>query len=178
MKLSATLYGGNASASPRNSDSVPSVTIKGGKRSRVMSSAFRPPAPAPITSVSAAATATGRPASRQIIPNTTADKPISEPTDRSMPPETITGVSASANRPISTLKRRTSKALAREAKFLPRTQKTATSATSSNARIASWVNAARGRARASGAGELLVEVERDWRVDVLFAQFRLRMGRR
>src|SRR5438552_1879225 len=96
---------------------------------------------------------TTRPASRQIIPNTTADKPISEPTDRSMPPETITGVSASANRPISTLKRRTSKALAREAKFLPRTQKTATSATSSSARIASWVSAARGRARASGAGE-------------------------
>ncbi len=41
------------------------------------------------------------------------DKPINEPTERSIPPLTITGVKAIDSKPISTLSRSTSKALSR-----------------------------------------------------------------
>ena len=58
-----------------------------------------------------------------------------DPTLRSMPPLTITGVSATASRPISTLKRTTSKALGRERKFVPMTEKTTISRASSATRI-------------------------------------------
>ena len=91
-----------ASARPRKSENVPSVTISGGRRSPVMSAAFNPPASAPMTSVHAAATGTGRPASRHSLPNRIAHSPSSEPTDRSMPPVRMIGVIASASRPIST----------------------------------------------------------------------------
>ncbi len=96
-------------------------------RSRVISSPLTAPAAAPTPSVSAAAAPIGRPPSRHALPNRTADSPISEPTDRSIPPPTITGVSATASRPISTLSRSTSKALSRVRKFVPMTAKTATS---------------------------------------------------
>ena len=54
----------------------------------------------------------GSPPSRHAAPKTTAASPIIEPTERSMPPVIITGVSASASSPSSTLSRTTSKKLA------------------------------------------------------------------
>ena len=84
------------SPSPRNSEKVPSVTISGGNRSRVINSALRPPAAVPISSVPTAAAGMGQPKSRYNSPNSTADNPISEPTDKSMPPVTMTGVIATA----------------------------------------------------------------------------------
>ncbi len=93
-------------------------------RPRVISTPFTPPAMAPRTSVNAAAPAIGSPPSRQSLPKTTADRPMSEPTDRSMPPLVITGVKATASRPISTLSRSTSKALATDRKLVPITEKT------------------------------------------------------
>ncbi len=87
------------------------------------------------------------------MPKTTAERPISDPTDRSMPPLVITGVSATASRPISTLSRSTSKALASVKKFVPITAKTATSTTRIAARIAA--------AGSSRAG--LVDIDRGGR---------------
>ncbi len=51
------------------------------------------------------------------MPKTTAASPIIAPTDRSMPPVTMTGVSAMASRPSSTLSRVISKKLPAVAKF-------------------------------------------------------------
>src|ERR1019366_9408883 len=63
------------------------------------------------------------------------DSPINDPTLKSMPPATITGVSARASKPSSTLRRTISKALARDRKFVLRKQKTTISAASRSARI-------------------------------------------
>ena len=60
----------------------------------------------------AAAAAIGQPPSRHNTPNTTAESPMIEPTDRSMPPVIMIGVIASASSPNSTLKRTTSKKFA------------------------------------------------------------------
>src|SRR5262249_19162006 len=73
-----------------------------------------------------------------------------EPTLRSIPPATITGVKASANRPISVLRRTISRALAREAKLVPMMEKIATSATSRSAS-----NNSCGACRAASAGSEL-----------------------
>ena len=64
-----------------------------------------------------AATAIGRCQSCHAMPKSTAARPIIAPTDRSMPPVTITGVSAIASRPSSTLSRLISKKLPTVAKF-------------------------------------------------------------
>src|SRR6185436_12340660 len=53
---------------PRNSDSVPSVTMSGGNLSRVISTAFSAPPATPSSSVSATATGIGTPTSRQRQP--------------------------------------------------------------------------------------------------------------
>src|SRR5207302_6219283 len=64
-------------------------------------------------------------------------KPMSDPTDRSIPPATITGVKASASKPISTLSRAISKALTAVKKFFPMAAKSAISPTSRNERTSS-----------------------------------------
>ena len=69
----------------------------------------------------------GNPQSRQAAPKTTAASPIIEPTDKSIPPVIMTGVSASASSPSSTLSRMTSKKLPQEKKFSPSTAKAAIS---------------------------------------------------
>src|SRR5262249_4900692 len=85
---------------------------------------------------------------RQSLPKSTADRPISEPTERSIPPLTITGVSATASSPISTLSRTTSKALARVRKFVPIAAKTRHSSTSRPIRICCAGSSRPGRASA------------------------------
>ena len=108
-------------------------------------SPFRPPARAPEHRASAAAaTPIGSPPSRQSLPKTTAERPINEPTDRSIPPLVITGVSATASRPISTLRRTTSNALATEKKLVPITANTAISSASRPTRIA-WAGSGENR---------------------------------
>jgi len=82
--------------------------MSGGNRSHVMSDALMPPASAPMPSVQAAASGIGIPASRHSLPKRIAHNPSSEPTDRSIPPVRMTGVIASASRPISTECRRMS----------------------------------------------------------------------
>ena len=93
------------------------------------------------------------PQSRHNLPNNTADSPISEPTDKSMPPATITGVSATASKPISTLRRTTSNALSRVKKFVPRTAKIAISSASMRANTSSCVSFTRVRGTWSGNGK-------------------------
>src|SRR5215467_1292331 len=93
--------------------------MRGGKPSRATRVAFKAPPIAPRTSAPDAATQMGAPASRHSVPNSTADNPIIEPTDKSIPPVMITGVRARANNPISTLKRTTSAALVRVKKLVP-----------------------------------------------------------
>ena len=79
---------------------------------------------------SAAARRSAAPRRARAVPKTTADRPISEPTERSMPPLTITGVSATASRPISTLRRDDLEGVAGVRKLVPMTAKTATSTAS------------------------------------------------
>ena len=104
-------------------------------RPRVIRNPFNPPAIAPRTRVKAADPAIGSPPLRQSLPKTTADKPMSEPTERSMPPVVMTGVNATARRPISTLNRSTSNAFATDRKLVPITEKTSTSIAKSARRI-------------------------------------------
>ena len=59
--------------------------------------AFSNPPAEPASSAVAAAAVTGRFQSRYAIPKTTAESPIIEPTERSMPPMTRTGVIATAS---------------------------------------------------------------------------------
>src|ERR1017187_6708889 len=120
---------------PRNSESEPRVTISGGRLSLVISTAFNPPARHPKSSAAPAAAAMGHPPSRQSPPNTTAESPMTEPTDRSIPPVIMMGVSASASRPSSTLRRTTSKKFARVKKFSPTAAKTAISVARASASI-------------------------------------------
>ena len=82
---------------------MPRVTISGGSLKRAISSAFNAPPAQPIRERPAAPTASGKCQSCQAAPKTTAAKPIIEPTERSMPPVTMTGVRASASNPTSTL---------------------------------------------------------------------------
>ena len=107
------------SAMPRNSESEPSVTISGGRFSLVISTAFSSPAAHPNTSAAPAAAGIGQPPSRHSTPNTTAESPMIEPTDRSIPPVIMIGVIASASKPNSTLRRTTSKKFASVKKFSP-----------------------------------------------------------
>src|SRR5262249_45815860 len=113
---------------PRNIHSEPRVTISGGSCSLEMRNAFIPPPAIPNKRVIHAAAGSGKLQSRHTAPNTTAARPIMEPTDRSIPPVMITGVSAIASKPSSTLKRRTSKKLLALRKFCAIAENSATSA--------------------------------------------------
>src|ERR1035437_4158965 len=112
---------------PRNSESEPRVTISGGRLRRVIRTAFSSPASHPNSSAAPAAAAIGQPPSRHNTPKTTAESPMMEPTDKSMPPVIMIGVSASASNPSSTLRRTTSKKFDRVKKFSPMRAKMAIS---------------------------------------------------
>src|SRR5471032_627944 len=90
-----------ASASPRKSEKVPSVTMSGGKRSHVIKVALSPPPSAPTQNVQTAGSGIDIPASRQNFPNRIAHRLNNDATDKSIPPVKIIGVIASASRPIS-----------------------------------------------------------------------------
>src|SRR5262245_15318592 len=123
------------SAMPRNIQNEPRVTISGGSRSFEMRSAFRPPPAIPDMRAIHAAAGTGKFQSRHAAPNTTAARPIIEPTDRSIPPVMITGVSATASNPSSTLKRRTSTKLLVLKKFCAIVENSATCPSNAPRRI-------------------------------------------
>src|ERR1035437_5556664 len=118
---------------PRNSESEPSVTISGGRFNLVIRPAFNSPARHPDSSAAPAAAAIGQPPSRHRTPNTTAESPMMEPTDKSIPPVIMIGVSASASSPSSTLKRTTSKKFDHVKKFSPMEAKMASSTTRASA---------------------------------------------
>src|SRR5262245_12130820 len=115
------------SARPRNNESDPSVTINGGSWNREINAAFSAPAPQPAARLTTIAATTGRFQSRQAAPNNTAEKPITAPTDRSIPPVTRIGVIATARSPTSTLRRMTSKRFVDVRKFGATRPKQATS---------------------------------------------------
>ena len=71
------------------------------------------------------------------MPNNTAHRPIIEPTDRSMPPVRITGVIATASRPISTECLNTLEKFLSVRKFRPSTWNRITSKRITNTRTAS-----------------------------------------
>src|SRR4029079_12067029 len=121
----------------RNSDSYPRVTISGGRLQRAMSQPLRAPPMAPIASAPIDRVHGDHPASRQSAPNTTALRPSSAPHDKSMPPVTTMGVSASASSPNSTPSRTISAALAEVAKLGAVSAKIADSATSTPASTSS-----------------------------------------
>src|SRR5271169_2886465 len=82
-----------------------------------MSDPFSTPPAMPMHNAAPAAAGIGQPASRQSAPKLTAHSPIMEPTERSMPPVMMTGVSASVRSPISTPSRMHSKKLLTEKKL-------------------------------------------------------------
>ena len=91
---------------PRNSENEPSVTMSGGMSRRAISTRVQRAArAADASSATRGRGRSGRCQSCTAAPNTTAASPIIEPTDRSMPPVMITGVSATASSPSSTLSR-------------------------------------------------------------------------
>ena len=102
-----------------------------------MSQPLSAPPSAPIASAPSEAVHGVHPASRQSAPNTTALRPSSAPHERSMPPVTTMGVSASASSPTSTPSRTISAALAEVAKLGAVAAKIADSATSTPASTSS-----------------------------------------
>src|SRR5450432_733213 len=109
--------------------------MSGGIRNRAINSAFNPPPAQPTSRAISAAAGKGKCQSRQAAPKTTAARPSIDPTERSLPPDTITGVSAIANSPNSTLKRSASKKLPAVKKFRPMAENSPTSAASASSRI-------------------------------------------
>src|SRR3569833_2286306 len=124
-----------SSAMPRYMEYVPRVTISGGSFSREINPALSAPPAQPTASAASTPAPAGRCQSLTATPKTTAASPIMEPTERSMPPVTMTGVIAIESSPSSTLKRMTSKKLSRVKKFCPIAEKIAVSATSAASRI-------------------------------------------
>src|SRR5215831_8795866 len=118
------------SAIPRNSESVPSVTISGGTRRLATSSALSAPPASPTASAATMAPAIEKCHSRYAAPITTAARPSIDPIERSMPPVTMTGVMATDNRPSSMPSRTTSAALAMLRKCCAISENTATSTAS------------------------------------------------
>jgi hypothetical protein len=80
------------SAKPRAALSIARVAINGGRLPRVMNSPLTRPASAPVPIPSARAKGSGRFATTVAQPNTIPASPSTLPTERSMPPETITKV--------------------------------------------------------------------------------------
>src|SRR5215211_3164198 len=80
------------SASPRAALSIARVAMKGGRLPKVMRSPLMRPARAPVPIPSARAKGSGRFATAVAQPNTIPAIPGTLPTERSMPPETITKV--------------------------------------------------------------------------------------
>src|SRR6516162_10646927 len=115
------------SAIPRNKENDPSVTIRGGRSSQEIKRAFSPPPASPVSRATAAAAGSESFQSLQAMPNTTAARPIIDPTDRSMPPVMMTGVSATASSPSSTLNRKISIKLAVDKNRSAIAEKTVTS---------------------------------------------------
>src|SRR5579863_260721 len=140
------------SAMPRNIENDPSVTINGGRFSREIAKAFKLPPRQPASSAATAAHASERCQSRNAAPKMTAASAIMEPTERSIPPVTITGVIARASNPSSTLNRVISKKLLHVKKFFEITENTAISANRANARTHSPFGNRRSRHGLCAAG--------------------------
>src|SRR5437588_979944 len=96
------------SAMPRYSENVPRVTMSGGSPRPPIRIPFRSPQLHPASKVRTIAIGKGTWASRQSTPNTTEHNASIDPTDKSMPPVMMMGVSASESSPSSTLSRTTS----------------------------------------------------------------------
>src|SRR5580692_5743210 len=122
------------SAIPRNNENEPRVTISAGIRKREIRMALSAPPATPARSARNAARAGGACQSCHAAPKTTAARPIIDPTERSIPPDTITGVRASASNPTSTLVRISSKKFLRVKKFAAIAENTSVSASSARAR--------------------------------------------
>ena len=89
----------STTASERPIDNVPSVTTNGGNPTQAISTPFTAPAANPVASPAPIASHHG-PASCSTSPAAIAANPITEPTDRSMPPVTMTVVMPSAMMPM------------------------------------------------------------------------------
>src|SRR3984957_15031865 len=120
---------------PRNAENDPSVTINGGILNSAISAPLSAPPPHPINKVTSIASGIGQCQSITSDPNTTAQSPIIDPTERSIPPVIITGVNASASNPSSTLSRITSRKFAVVKKFCATTEKIPTSASKASSTI-------------------------------------------
>src|SRR3712207_5858551 len=88
---------------PRAALSIAKVAMKDGSFPRVMSNPLVRPAKAPDPIPSASATGSGRPATTVAQPNTIPERPRTLPTERSMPPETITNVWPKARMAITAI---------------------------------------------------------------------------
>ena len=119
----AVLLSQRALAKLRSPTSVASVAMKGGRRTDVISQAWRVPTRKPTRRLAAAATATtagptglnpiiwaGASAS-MVVAQTVPDSAIIDPAERSIPPLMITTVAPSAKMPSSAVLRSTSRRL-------------------------------------------------------------------
>ena len=113
--------------------------MSGGIDSRATSAAFSKPPARPVSRLMTAHTPIGSRQSCHAMPKSTAARPIIAPTDRSMPPVTITGVSAIASRPSSTPSRLISMKLATVAKFGAIAANSAISTATASSRMNSFV---------------------------------------
>ena len=94
------------SASPFATLSMPSVAMKDGILSFAMSMPFTSPASAPVARPATTASGNGRCHTVANVPVITADRVITVPIERSMPPVMITNVTPRARIPFTVVARR------------------------------------------------------------------------
>src|SRR5438552_828223 len=123
--------------------------MSGGTLKRVMMRPFRRPANPPAPTARTMAIGRANPTFFQNTPTRIAERPSIEPTDRSMPPVTITKVMVSATRPTSDIRRPWLRRLSAVKKRSDCAARTTSATTTSTARIVSC-RSSRRRDRAMG----------------------------
>src|SRR2546425_115649 len=111
--------------------------MSGGTLKRVMMRPFTRPASPPAPTASTMATGRANPTFFQNTPTRIAERPSIEPTERSMPPVTITKVMVSATRPTSDIRRPWLRRLSAVKKRSDCAARTTSATTTSTARIVS-----------------------------------------
>src|SRR5258705_120149 len=136
-------------AGPAESASVARVAMSGGTLKRVMMKPLMRPASHPAPTARTMATGRANPTFFQNTPTRIAERPSIDPTERSMPPVTITKVMVSATRPTSAIRRPWLRRLSAVKKRSDWAARTASATTTITARIVSC-RSSRRRNRAMG----------------------------
>ena len=139
--------------------SMPSVTMNDGMRKRAIRMPLASPARAPVSMPAAMPTGIGRPMFVMTTPVMTADRVMTVPIERSIPPVMITNVTPRARMPLTEVASRIPTALSNVRKFDDSSENTTIRTSSAPNASRRWTASerirARGRARAVSIVDLM-----------------------